>query len=92
MLPENMLDLDRLPPDMREQIMALLAGQEEQLVQQNTQLLHKNHELAHKDEIIQHLEALVKDYKQALYGAKSEKRGADPCSPSEPMRPFKVFA
>ncbi len=55
MMPENTLALDRLPPDMHQQIVALLA---------------------HKDDIISRLEALVKDYKQALFGSKSEK--ADP--------------
>jgi len=48
-------DLDQLPPDLRGQIVALLA---------------------HKDDIIERLEALVKDFKQALFGARSEK--ADP--------------
>ena len=32
--------------------------------------------LAHKDDMIRRLEGLVRDYKQALFGAKSEK--ADP--------------
>jgi len=48
-------DLDQLPPDLRGQIVALLA---------------------HKDDMIERLEALVKDFRQALFGAKSEK--ADP--------------
>jgi len=59
-------DFDQLPPDLRGQIVALLAHKDEQLAEKSAQI-------SQKTDIIEKLLALIKEFRQARFGATSEK-------------------
>ncbi|MCF6217057.1 MAG: IS66 family transposase [Emcibacter sp.] len=72
-MSSNQPNLDQLPPDLRGQIVALLAHKDEQLARKDEHLAEKSAQISQKTDIIEKLLALIKEFRQARFGATSEK-------------------